>query len=457
MIIMILAYISEINVIHTISLLLLLIYHFYPKSYILTILIILIGFGIQILIPVIYPYVTHYDKSFFILGCQYRNFIHSNLWSSPLLAQVIVITCLYLHQNILKMNKNRVIHYSILDKLTFLQNPLISFIYFILIGMLPCPSMFKCLHYLIGTIAIYIFMINKYKSLITFKKVAIPIELLIFLFSYIFLFNGFEMYVVKDKDYDWIINFETIGLLPIDAPRTLHYISLITPLIGLLLIKIEWFNQNQTPPLRINSSNEMSDGNNNNWKNKIYIIILSVYSYIRFDIPLFWQMVNICISFAVSFWNKSIIMLILSICHMCFILFKKSAKPNSMLWKFTYLYSLIYSVLIYIYQFDCWRKELDHWYTDSDIMNYVGFKRYFPDSVDYNHHPKIIREWYWKLFGYMFEAIGPNLIIILASMLQWYCSEDQNEIGILLLNIILFYYCYIIIYLLFMTILLLLL
>lgn len=283
-------------------------------------------------------------------------------------------------------------------------------------------------------------MRNKYKALISFKRVVYPIELLIFLLSYIFLFNGFELYVVKDNDDDWVINFETIGLLPKDAPRSSHYISLITPLIGLLLVKIEWFNQNQPAPLRINSSMEINENKiENKWKHKIYMFFLSIYSYIRFDIPLFWQMVNICISFAVSFWNISIIMLILSICHMCFILFKKSAKPNSMLWKFTYLYSLIYSVLLYIYQFDCWRKDLDHWYCDSDIMNYIGFDHQFPDSKDYNHHPAITREWYWKLFGYMFKAVGPNLIIMLASMLQWYCSEDQNEIGIYLHNLMFIY------------------
>lgn len=62
-------------------------------------------------------------------------------------------------------------------------------------------------------------------------------------------------------------------------------------------------------------------------------------------------------------------------------------------------------------------------------MNWIGLDRKFPDSNEYDHYPHIGQKQFWTMFGYEFKAIGPNLIIILASILQWFCSDEDSNIS----------------------------
>lgn len=315
--IVILSFISEINVINTINLLLVIGYYFKPKLYPYAQGFLSLSFLVQIVIPAIYPFIDKHDTLYFVLGCQYRSFLHANLWTTPLLAQVIDIPFLFIHYK-LSIKKEDVIRLSIVDKVKVLQNPIISFIYLIIIGMLPIPTIIKLVHFSIGTIGLYVFMIKKYAGLAKLKRNALLCELLAFILNYIYTFNGFREEVVNNVDKDWPIDFATIGLLPLGTPKFTIYLSLLTPILAMLLIHIEWFYHNY-------DANDRSFIRNMPKSvtilDKIKNYTYAAYIYIRFEIPLFWQMINVLISFFVSFWNKSLLMLILSICHIVYLFY----------------------------------------------------------------------------------------------------------------------------------------
>lgn len=102
----------------------------------------------------------------------------------------------------------------------------------------------------------------------------------------------------------------------------------------------------------------------------------------------------------VSLWSVFIFLSII-----LFILFKYHVQSSNFLWKFTYITSSLYLICLYCFQFHLCSENTDFIFSEGNLTEYIGLKRYYPVNATFNHEPGLFTHDWSQRLNELFMAI----------------------------------------------------